>query len=261
MKIELKSTKNYDLFEIHELNRPQHDDPILLESLKTHGFMPSSPIQCIRNGSGTLKVIRGHHRLDYAKRLNLPVWYVIDESNTDIFSLEASSKARWNLSDFTYARARAGDENYTKLLCFQKKHGLPLGIAASLVGGEGASSTNKQRAIKDGKFRVGDMKHADEVVAITDHCKTCGISFATSSAFVAAISMVLRVPEFDAARFMHCVTLYPTMLNRRSSHDGCLDEIDALYNYALKSKRIPLAFRAKEIGRQRQITFGGHNKK
>jgi len=261
MKIELKSTKNYDMFEMHELNRQQHDDPILLESMKVHGFMPSSPIQCIRNGGGTLKVIRGHHRLDYAKRLGLPVWYVVDESNTDIFALEASSKGRWDLPDFTYARAQAGDENYTKLLRFQKKHSLPLGVAASLVGGEGASSNNKQRTIKDGKFRVGDMKHADRVVAITDHCKTLGIPFATSTAFVGAISMVLRVPEFDTARFLHCITLNPTMMNRRSSRGACLDEIDALYNYALKAKRIPLAFKAREAGRQRQDTFGGHNKK
>ena len=100
------------------------------------------------------------------------------------------------------------------------------------------------------------MKHAEQVVAITDHCLTCGINFATTKAFVGAVSMVLRVPEFDVERFKRCVSLYSANIHQRRSSSECLDEIDALYNYALKAKRIPLAFKAREIGRERQKTFG-----
>jgi len=253
MKIELKSTKDYAMFESHKLNRPRHDDHQLYESMLKFGFMPSSPIQCVRNGSEKLKVIRGHHRLHYAKKLSLPVWYVIDESNKDLFYLEASSKSHWNVEDFAYARSQEGSESCIKLLSFRKKHGLAVGAAASLVGGQSASSGNMQAAVKRGTFKVGDMIHAEQVVAITDHCRKCGILFATSSAFVGAVSAVLRVPEFDSARFVHCVSLYSANLHRRSNKDGCLDEIDALYNYAAKSKRIALAFRAREESKKRRV--------
>jgi len=253
MKIELKSTKNYELFEMHELNRPLHEDKYLYESMSKHGFMPSSPMQCVRNGNNKLKVIRGHHRLHYAKMLGLPVWYIIDESNTDLFDLEGSSKIGWDVNDFASGRAQDGDEGCIKLLAFSKKHGLPMGSAASLVGGQSASSGNMQKAVKRGTFEVGDMKHATQVAMITDHCKACGIKFATSSAFVGAVSAVLRVPEFDSARFMHCISLYSANLHRSGSKAGCLDEIDALYNYAAKAKRIPLAFKAKEVARERQV--------
>ncbi|MCR4331556.1 MAG: hypothetical protein NUV34_02445, partial [Sulfuricaulis sp.] len=87
-KPKLQCTHKYDLFEMHELNRPLHDDPRLLASMQKTGFMPSSPIQCVRNGNGTLKVVRGHHRLTYAKRLGLPVWFVVDDTKTDLFDLE-----------------------------------------------------------------------------------------------------------------------------------------------------------------------------
>ena len=83
----LKVTRDYDFFEMHNLNRPLHDDPLLLASMKKYGFMPSQPLQCVRNGGTKLKVIRGHHRLNYAKQLGLPVWYIVDDSNTDIFEL------------------------------------------------------------------------------------------------------------------------------------------------------------------------------
>jgi hypothetical protein len=257
MNAKLECTTNYGLFEMHECNRPLHEDPILLESMKEHGFMPSSPIQCKRNGNGKLKVLRGHHRLHYAKRLKLPVYFVIDETNTDITGLEASTRQQWNGLDFAIARSKAGDKDCSALLEFQKKHSLTLGAAASLVGGESAGSSNKIRLVKAGAFKVGDMKHANDVVAITDICREAGLSFATSTAFVKAISMVLRIPEFDSKLFCHRVRLYAANVRKRGKVDEYLDEIEALYNYGARGKRLPVRFRAEELSRDRQLSFGG----
>jgi hypothetical protein len=255
-KPRLPCTRDYGIFEMHEFNRPLHDDVRLLESMTRVGFMPSSPIQCRRNGNDKLKVIRGHHRLDCAKRLKLPVWYVIDESNTDLFSLEGCRQA-WSVRDFAHARASAGDEGCAKILAFQKQHGLTLGAAASLVGGESAGSNHKIRAIKAGTFKVApDTRQALTVVAITDHCRASGVSFATSSAFVSAVSAVVLVSEFDPAVFRHRVTLYPSLMAKRSTVAECLNEIEALYNYGAKDRRLPLAFKAKEAGKERQRNFG-----
>jgi len=261
MNPKLECTTNYNLFEMHEFNRPLHEDHILLESMKTHGFMPSSPIQCKHNGSGTLKVIRGHHRLHYAKRLKLPVYYVIDETNCDMFDLEGATTQQWNGMDFAAARTKAGDKDCAALLDFQKKHDLTLGAAASLVGGESAGSQNKIRHVKTGTFKVGDMKHANAVVAITDLCREVGIYFATSTAFVNALSLALRIPEFDAGLFCHRIRLYAANLRKRGRADEYLDEIEALYNYGTRTKRLPVRFRAEEISRERHDSFGGKNTK
>src|SRR3990167_2530870 len=138
MKPRLEKTFNYDLFEMHDYNRTLHENSDLLKSMESHGFMPSSPIQCVSNGSGKLKVIRGHHRYDYAKRLKLPIYYIVDNSNTDIFDLEGSSLQSWSVKDFAVARAKHGDKSIQALLEFKEKHGLTLLSAASLVGGESA---------------------------------------------------------------------------------------------------------------------------
>ncbi len=132
MKPKLEKTYNYDLFEPHEFSRPLHEDKVLLGSMQKYGFLPSCPIHCVQSDNGKLKVIRGQHRLHYARRLGLPVYYVIDDSNPDIFYLEAV-RQKWSLTDFAEARANAGDKNYIKLLAFKKKHGLPLGAAARLL--------------------------------------------------------------------------------------------------------------------------------
>lgn len=253
----LRVTKEYDLFEMHDLNRDLKERPILLASMKAHGFMPSSPIQCIRNGKGTLKVIRGHHRLHYAKRLKLPVWYVVDESSTDIYDLEADSGVRWDLRDFLTSRARAGDDACRAVLAFQRKHNLTQGVAISLMGGEGASSNNKDLMVKRGTFKVApDITHAKAVVDVTDHFRSCGVVFATQSAFVKAVSMVLRVPECDSKVLKYRLAQAPALMQRRTNTDGYLEEIEALYNHGAKSKRLSLKFRAREVGRQRQSNFG-----
>lgn len=260
-KPELKVTKDYTLFELHELNRPLHGRTDLFNSMKEHGWMPSQPMQVIRNGNGRLKVIRGHNRLDNAKRLGIPVWYVIDDSVLDIHKLEGCGGAQWTKMDFVISRAASGDKDAQAVLDFAREHHLSLGPAASLLGGEAAGSGNKLVQLAAGTFRAAkDQSHAKAVVAITDRCRELGVAFASSTAFVSAISMMLHVPEFDKAVFIHRVTLNKARLERRSTADRFLDEIEALYNYTAK-KPLPLAFLAREAAKARRLTFGRTGKK
>lgn len=251
----LQVTKDYDLFELHPFNRLLHKDRVLRESMRKHGFMPSSPIHVIKNSNGKLKIIRGHHRFANGKELGLQIWYIIDETNKDIFDLEGG-KSKWSISDFAYARASGGDENCLKVIEFMKKHNLPLGAAASLIGGESAGSGNKAKQIRTGTFHIGDLRHANQVVLITDRCRELKIPFATSSAFVVAVSFVLRVKEFNLNLFIHKLNLNGSQMRKRGTVKEYLEEIDALYNYGSSKSRIPLAFKATQVARQRHLTFG-----
>jgi len=229
-----------------------------MESMNKHGYMPSSPIHCRHNGGSGLQVVRGHHRLDCARRLGLSVYYIVDDSDVGIFEMEGDSRQRWTVADFASARAQAGDTQCAELLAFQADHDLTLGAAASLAGGETAGSANKSRTIRTGTFEIGDMQHAHAVVEITDLCRELAIPFATATSFVSAISRCLRVPEFDADLFCHKLRLHKGKLERRSRVDEYLDQIEALYNYASHERRIPLKHLAEEVARERKNTFGGN---
>ena len=254
-------TKDYDMFEMHKFNRPLGEKPGLVDSMRRDGFAPSCAIHCVTNGNGKLKIIRGHHRFAIAKRLGLPVYYIVDDSITDIFALEGDSRQSWSVADFAYARAKAGDKHCKEMLAFKDTHGLTFGSAASLMGGESAGSHNQTRAIKSGAFRVGDKKHAWKVVEITDLCRELGIKFATSSGFVHAVSRALRVPEFDSKRFQHSLSLHPHIMNKRSRADEYLEEITGLYNYRRRGKRVRIDSLADDIMRERCRTFGRRNKR
>jgi len=257
-KPKLQFTRDLSIFEMHELNRDIGEHPALEESMTAHKFMPSSPIQCVRNGRGKLKVIRGHHRLHYARRLGIGVWYVIDETVTDLFELEGDSSSRWTLSDFVHARAKAKNEDYVRLLDFQKRHGIGLGAAVSLMAGESAGSLNAVPKAKRGTFRVSrDLSHANLIGELVDFCRATGASCAGETSFVNALSAVARVPEFEPLIFKKRVARMPSLLAKQATGKNYLTMIDEVYNYGAKGKGVPLAFRAVEVGRERRATFGG----
>jgi len=257
-KPKLSFTKDLSIFEMHELNRDISDHPALEESMRLHGFMPSSPMHCVRNGRGKLKIIRGHHRFKIAKTLGIGVWYVVDQSVTDIFELEGDSASRWTLSDFVHARAKAGVEDYGRLLDFQKRHGIGLGAAVSLMAGESAGSLNAVVKAKRGTFRVSrDLSHANLIGELVDFCRATGATCAGETSFVNALSAVARVPEFEPLVFKRRVAKMPSLLAKQATGKSYLAIIEDVYNYEAKGKRVNLAFRAAEVGKQRKADFGG----
>jgi len=259
-KPRLQFTRNYDLFIMHEFNRDLHKSPLLEESIKKHGFMPSHPIQCISNGNGKLKVIDGHHRLYYGKRLDTGIWYVVDNSTIEPMYLQGDSRQRWSVLDFATAYAKAGYKDYAKLLTFRKKYNLPLVPAASLVYGQSAGSNNAVGTIKRGLFRCGKMDHAMQVVQITELCRELQMDFATSTAFVNAISLVLQVEEFSIDMFCHKLRIRPRNIMKRGRKEEYLEEIEALYNRGNR-KMLPLKIKAIEAAKERARTFGRRNSK
>lgn len=260
MKAKLQSTTDYSLFQMHEFNRSLHDNKVLEQSMRRHGFMPSCAIHCTRTSTGKLKVIRGHHRLHYAERLSLPVWYIVDDTYTDLFDLEGASTGTWSLKDFVEARARAGDAGAQKILEFKRETGIDLATCCSLVGGESAASGNKQRQVKQETFKIGSMQHAYEVARVVERCKLLKVPFATSRSFVHAISMVLRCKECDINTLLHRLDQAAGIMMKRATRSDYLDELEAVYNRGTRNP-IPLAHIAKVTGKMRQKAAIYHSKK
>ncbi len=244
----LMRTTDYTLFVAHEYNRPLHVDKSLEESMKKHGFLPSSPIHCVHNKEGKLKVIRGHHRLDYAKRLGLPVYYVIDDTDVHIFELE-SGRQSWNTKDFCQAYAQAGNKDIQEVLDFANIHNISIPCAAALISGR---TGNSAKEIKQGTFCGRDMQHANKVVGITDSLQNMGYRFVISPSFLFAISMVVRVPDFDSGAFIKKVRTFPGLFEKRADKQQYLELIETIYNHQRPMKsRVGIALEAKRIASER----------
>jgi hypothetical protein len=256
-KAQIPCTTDYSIFEMNQLNRNLHENPVLVKSMQEHGFLVSKAITVRKLPSGKLGVIAGHHRLHYAKRLGLPVYYIVEDVELDLFELEGQ-KQDWTVDDFAHARANSGDKDCMALVKYAKDKGIPLGIAASLLAGESAGSKNAYHLIKFGKFHLGDQKHGEEVISLAERLRDLGVEFSHGRLFLYAISACLRVPEFDANNLVKKVELYPRIIKRRASLKDFLEEIENAYNHGVKigPNRIPLAFRVREVGLIRRASFG-----
>ena len=258
-KARIPSTKYYDMFDMHYLNRPLREAPLLEKSMRKYGFLESEAITVKPLPNGKYGIIKGHNRFDYAKRLGLPVFYIVIDTDVDLADLEGSSKQAWSISDFAEARARGGDEACMQLVRWSKDNHIPLGIAASLLAGESAGSSNAAGLIRSGRYHLGPQQHASDVLDIVNRLRELHIDAAESRMFIQAISLCLRVPEFSSANFIHKAELYPGNMRKRVKLDEMFDEIETLYNYGGKGGRLAVAFRAKEVAMNRKNSFGKKN--
>lgn len=249
--IPIQYTKDYARFEMDAQNRDPRPDKTLEASFRQYGYLPEYPLICSRNGGGKLHIHAGHHRYLMAQRFDTGVWYMVVEPRLTIFEREASSHSRWSVEDFMTAYAKAGNEEYIQALTFAKEHNLSPAVAAIILRGDTSVGT-AHAPLKNGTFAVRDREFAEAVVAISDDLYALGVPFATSRSFVMALAQLVRVEEFKPAWLVQRATLYAAQLRKRPSIDDYLEEIEAFYNYGLRSdQRLPLAHLAKQAAAKR----------
>jgi hypothetical protein len=246
MTPELKATSDYSIFDRHPLNRDCHNSVDLEESMKKYGFRPSSPIHVVPGTNGKLLVKRGQNRLETAKKLGIPVYYVIDDDPMSLHEWERDRKQQWSLGDFTKSNANNGSQDCKVLMEFKNKHRFSILTAATLIGAKGSQS----KKIRNGKFVVASMDHGEKVAGVTDEIKKLGFEFATTPNFVMAISNFAKLDQFNCELFVRKAKTHIAMLEkfpRVGSKQDYARAIENLYHYCTpKGNRIPLAFYADQ---------------
>lgn len=244
-------TRDYGRFDLCSFNRDVLRTKKLEESMREHGWISAYPMHCVRNGSNNkLHIKAGHHRFEVARRLNIPVKYVVCSDNAVIHDLEASTN-RWDLLDYLTSFCRLNNEHYLKVKNYHDRTGIPLALCVSVLAGETAGSHNHDTRFKAGVYKVsGNTKNAEALADIVLYCKTKSIDFAANVRFVRAVSLLLWLPEFDAQQFKKKASSFQHIMQKQPTIDTFLQMIETVYNMQSRTK-IPLFFLAKDAARRR----------
>lgn len=238
----LMMTKNYDLFIVHEFNRPlrKHTMAGIEKSMRKYGFRASDAIHVSRSGK-KLKIMRGHNRYAVAKKLGLPVYYIVDVE-IDIAKEEASINSHWTVTEHVKAYANQGIQPYIDLLNFGEKYKMPVTTAAFLLGGYANKVGVVGESLRYGRFVIEPhcLDFAEKVAGILGECEIAGLRFAKTRAFITAIAALCRVKEFDHEHFIRRVQVDGRRIATRNSRDDYLEEIESLYNYRARGEYIPI---------------------
>lgn len=251
MKPKLETTKDYNLFRFHKEQRPinPHHVKGLRQSMEKLGFLPSKPLQCVRNCSALI-LIDGHHRLEAARSLGLPVTFVVEESaDRETVTLVNSKTKAWGMGDFIRSQCVRGNAEYKKLRTYIEG-GLPTGIAANLLVGRSAAGNGSASArVRDGSYKVVTTKQADALLDFINALKgSC--AHVQNAHFIKALSLVWYVKEFDMGTFKARMLTNPSMLPRCSNTEDYLRAIEEIYNFRARA-RVAIAFLAREEARKR----------
>ena len=194
-------TDNYDYLQDNPLNRDQKPAKNLEESMMKNGFRPECHIICTRLRSGRIRIVQGHHRKEKAKKLGLPIIYMVMENlrPLELTEYEDATESYTNLSYFQ-SYCRAGAENYVKLRDFctiglfeDQPVEITMDSAHTLLTG---ASCNQ--AFKSGGFYIAEdcLPNARFVVDFIFKCvQIAGVkefSWFTNAVFVSAVSDVFQ---------------------------------------------------------------------
>lgn len=249
-------TKNYESFELLGFNRNINKTQALESSIKKYGYLDAYPIHVVKNGSGKLKIKDGHHRFYICKKSNLAVKYVV--VNCDISVLELNkTTTTWSIDDYLDAHIRKGNPDCLAIKDYMEETGVTARIAASLLMNQQAGSGNATKKIKDGTYKIGNLKHSEDMKGLIFHLKANKINIAENSIFLSALSKALMVKEFSIQHFKNKISSFPELFEKRPTVDDYLDLVEAIYNRKSgKKQRLPIKHMANEASKIRKDTFG-----
>jgi hypothetical protein len=257
MKTQIMETKNYGLFELHEMNRSVDEDSknfqLLVKSMQTHGFISAYPLHCVTNGGEKLKIKAGHNRFRAAQKAGVPIKYVISSDTATIHELENGGPGKWKNNDYLESYYNKS-EDYRILKNFMDITGISLTNAASMFNNESAGSHNWQSGekFKRGEYKIKNYEHPWQVGDIVLFLNKIGINWSGNSYLVKAISRVIWIPEFSIEHFKQKCKTHKYLIERQKDLQGYIGLIDLIYNYkTAKSKKIHIPIRVDEIMQQR----------
>lgn len=247
----LRQTTNYDLFELHPFNREVSKTKALEASMKKNGWIGAYPMHCITNGNGKFKIVGGHHRFTVARKLGIPVKYVVCENkNVTIHELERATRG-WSMVDYLTSYCALDKEQYLAVRTYHEQTGINVSQCVSLIAGESANSHNHHEKFKLGTYKTGNISHAMDVARVVLKIKSLGFKLATSMMFVGAISKVLYIEKFNIDAFIKRASANSTMFKRQSSVKDYLAMIETIYNYKNQKAKLPIVFLAQQAADKR----------
>jgi hypothetical protein len=244
-------TGDYSKFKLCNFNRDVKNTKELKASMASHGYIPAHPLHCVLV-DGMLHIKDGHHRFEVAKSLGIPVWYVVCDDEATIHDLQKTTTS-WKVADYADSYARSGRDEYQRVKQYQSETGIPLGMCISMLGGECATSSNKVKEFKQGRFTItpeGEA-HAAQMRTIILKLKELGIS--PGHILIMSLSRLLFVKEFSVTTFLERMAANSGELKKFGNVEGQALNLEYIYNRNAKSHRLNIAFLADEVMNKRKI--------
>jgi hypothetical protein len=242
------TTQDYSIFLQDETNRDVRTNRKLLDSMKSHGFLPEHPLVVVSAEGGKFKVRDGGHRLVVAKELRLPVHYVVSDNAGIEISFINDTQRAWSRNDFVSSYVRQGNKYFIELQKFCEQHDIHPGIAARLLGGDA-------RELKDGTFTGCQFTYALEVLRVSAAAAQ-HVSWSKCTQFLGAIHMVLKYSSANINTLCDRISSNGGLLKQQAKTTGYIELLASIYNHRTR-ELLPIRCQIETARRELSATNMG----
>jgi len=231
----MEKTNSHEIFNKFPGNAPLNQTHLsaLIAAIEKKNLLEAKPILV----NSKFEVIDGQHRLEAAKRLGLPIYYIKIEnlSVADMGTLN-SNQRNWRMEHYMVLNAdHVKNENYIKFREWLNKFSFNFGQGIAFFLNEfGVNEFRKK--FKDGEFVFDENKNnlaeLYQVFLNKIVSKTVGKTrLWTQQGCVRAFVAFLGNSEVHVSRLWEQMDKYPFLLNPRPSKEGMLEMLYEVYNY------------------------------
>lgn len=232
----MKETTDYSIFGEIDSNREVDRRHVnrLVKAIMEKNLLHLNPIIVDEYN----RVIDGQHRLEAAKALNVPVYYIVDGSvnNSDISALN-SNKKNWQMMDYINFHAVEKRPGFNVLCKFLAEHpDIPASAALALLDPDGIRNS---KAVMAGQVNVMNLEQAERIAGFLKWLRNF-YDYAFNGTVISVIRKMFDHGDFDEAYFRDKIEGQPRSLvkciNARQYREMFLE----IYNYKLSVNRIEL---------------------
>lgn len=190
-----------------------------------------------------LQIIDGQHRFEAAKRMGLPINYIIAEkySNNEVHLLNSNMR-NWGKIDFLNAYCELGNENYIAMREFISDFPeFTFSICDMIIANSTTGTNIPNGTIKNKRaFENGDMviKNISKAYGVANKIKMIKPYYKgyNKNSFVRAMIVLLKKEHFDFNLFIQKLALQPTSLVDCVTVGKYHELIEDIYNYRNRNK-------------------------
>lgn len=231
----MEKTTDYDCFKRLGGNAPINMAHLnrLTDAIQKNNLLEARPILI----NEKMEVIDGQHRLEAAKRLGVPIFYIkIQGSGVDDIAMLNSNQRNWKMEHYLHLYCDyLNNENYKRFRSWLKENNLCFTQGISFFIEE-SSISQCRKSFKDGEF-IFDEKYKEiaenytillsKIVSTQRGIKRPWIQ----QSFVRAFIAFCNNKEIEIRRFWEQFEKYPFIISVRASKQDYLELFYELYNY------------------------------
>lgn len=234
--IKVLSTTDYSKFAYIRGNRPTERRVFkVMRAIKRRNQLADYPI-LVTPYEGKLGIADGQARFESAKRLKLPIFYIVSEK-ISIADVSAANRIQtpWSPRDYVHSFAEQGKKDYIKLRAFIQEFHLPVTTSASLLGGK--QSGGGVESLRTGNFKVVNETHAYKVAHVIVTLKKI-VPFATDRPLAVAIMHLFHLKGFDPERLIHKIETQSSKLVKCASMMQYVELLEDIYNFRARPEQM-----------------------